>query len=85
MKEFWVYTALRLALFVGAFLIVFGIWALVADEINLLWAIVIAFVLSGIGSFVLLDKQRAAFAARVEQRAGRVSERFEEIKAKEDQ
>lgn len=84
MKEFWVYTLLRLGLFVGSFAIVFGIWFLVADSVTLLWVIVIAFVISGIASYFLLERQRGAFAAKVEGRAGRVAERFEEQRSKED-
>ena len=84
MKEFWVYTALRVGLFVGSFAIIFGIWFLVADEVPVLWAVVLAFVASGIGSYFLLQRQRDAFAARVETRAQRVSQRFEEARAKED-
>lgn len=84
MKEFWVYTALRLGLFVGSFAIVFGIWFLLADSVTLLWVIVIAFVISGIGSYFLLERQREAFAAKVEGRAGKVAEKFEEQRSKED-
>lgn len=84
MKEFWIYTAMRLGLFIGAFCIVFGIWILVSDTVNLLVVVVIAFILSGVGSYVLLERQRSAFAARVEARAGRMSEKFEEMRGKED-
>ena len=84
MKEFWVYTLLRLGLFVGSFAIVFGIWFLVAESVTLLWVIVIAFVISGIASYFLLDRQRAAFASRVEARAQRASAAFEEMRARED-
>ena len=84
MKEFWIYTALRAGLFVGAFCLVAGVWLLVADTVDVLWIIVIAFLISGIASYVLLERQRAAFAAKVEGRAGRISQRFEEMRAKED-
>ncbi len=84
MKEFWIYTLMRLGLFVGAFCIVFGIWLLVADSVDLLWVIVIAFLLSGIASFVLLQRQRNAFAQKVEGRAGRINEKYEEMRARED-
>lgn len=83
-KEFWIYTGMRIGLFIGAFCIVFGIWFLVADSVDVLLVIVIAFLVSGIASFVLLERQRNAFAHRVEGRAGRMSERFDEMKAKED-
>jgi len=83
-KEFWVYTALRLALFAGSAAIVFGIWFAIADEVPLVWVVVLAFVASGIGSYFLLRPQREAFAAKVETRAQRVSQKFEESRAKED-
>ncbi|NYI99531.1 putative membrane protein YedE/YeeE [Nocardioides thalensis] len=84
MKEFWIYTLLRLGLFVGSFAIVFGIWFLVADSVTLLWVIVIAFVISGIASYFLLERQREAFAVKVEGRAGKVADKLEESRSKED-
>lgn len=84
MKEFWIYTAMRLGLFVGAFCMVFGVWFLVADSVNLVFVIVIAFIVSGVASYVLLERQRAAFAAKVEGRAGRITEKYEEMRSKED-
>lgn len=84
MKAFWIYTALRALLFLGAFGIVFGVWALLADEVPLLWTIILAFVLSGLGSYVLLDRQREEFARRVDERARTASRRLEEIRSKED-
>lgn len=83
-KEFWVYTGLRLLLFVASFGIVLSAWLLIAGEANLLAAVVIAFVVSGIGSYFLLDKQRAALAQHVDDRARRATARFEEMKTKED-
>ena len=84
MKEFWVYTGMRIALFVASLALVIGIWAMLADQVPVLWAVVIAFVVSGLGSYFLLNRQREAFARRVDERAKRVSGRFEEMKAKED-
>ncbi|GAA3524595.1 DUF4229 domain-containing protein [Nocardioides daeguensis] len=85
MKEFWIYTALRAGLFVGAFCVVGGIWLVAADTVNVLWVIVIAFLISGVASYVLLERQRAAFAVKVERRAGRISEKYEEMRSKEDE
>ena len=50
----------------------------------ILWAVVIAFVMSGVASYFLLNRQREAFARRVDERARRVATRFEEMRAKED-
>ena len=84
-KEFWIYTALRVGLFVGAFCIVFGVWFLVADSVNVLIVVIIAFFVSGAASYVVLERQRNAFAEKVERRAGRISEKYEEMRAKEDE
>ena len=66
MKEFWVYTALRGLLFVATLALVVGVWLLVADEVPVLWAIVLAFALSGLGSFFVLRRSREAFARKVQ-------------------
>jgi len=83
-KEFWSYTALRLCLFAASAALVFAVWAMLADKVPVLWVVVIAFAISGVASYFLLNRQREAFARRVDERARRVSERFEEMKAKED-
>jgi ABC-type bacteriocin/lantibiotic exporter with double-glycine peptidase domain len=83
-REFVVYTALRIGLFVTSLVVVVGVWMLIAGEVPLLWAVVIAFVVSGLASYFLLNRQREAFARRVEQRAERMQDRFERMKAKED-
>ena len=85
MKEFVVYTVLRIVLFLASFGIVVGIMALAFDgAYNLFWAVVLAFLISGIGSFFILDRQREAFARRVETRAAKASAAFDERKARED-
>ena len=84
MKEFVVYTGLRLLLFAATFGVVVGVWLLVADHANILVAVVIAFVVSGLGSYYLLQRPREAFARRVDERARRATDRFEEMKARED-
>jgi hypothetical protein len=83
-KEFVVYTGLRLLMFAATLGLVIGVWLLVADRANILVAVVIAFVVSGIGSYFLLNRQREAFAQRVEARAARASKAFDELKARED-
>lgn len=84
MKEFVVYTALRLLLFLASLGVVVGVWMMVTGSVPLLWAVVLAFVVSGIGSYFLLSRHRAAFAQRVEDRARTVQARFDEMKARED-
>jgi hypothetical protein len=84
-KEFWIYTGLRLVLFLASFGIVVGVWFLIADEVPVLWALIIALVVSGVGSYFLLNIQRERLARRVQERAERMTSKMEDIKAKEDQ
>ena len=85
MKEFVVYTAMRLALFLASFGVVVGVMALVLDgRYNLFWAVILAFLVSGIASYFILDRQREAFARRVESRASRASAAFEQRRSRED-
>lgn len=86
MKEFVVYTALRIALFLASFGVIVGVWALVTGgRVHLFLSVVLAFLVSGIASYFLLSRQRDAFARRVEERAARASAAFEARKAREDQ
>lgn len=85
-KEFAVYTGLRLALFVASYAVVLGVWSLVSgdDAVPVLMPLVLAFLLSGLASWFLLDRQRQAFARRVQERAERASARLEQRRAEED-
>lgn len=83
-KEFWVYTGLRAGLFLLSLLTVLGLWMLAADQVPILWAVVVAFAVSGIASYFLLNRQREAFAQRVQARAGRASAALEAQRSKED-
>jgi Protein of unknown function (DUF4229) len=83
-KEFVVYTALRLLMFAATFGIVVGVWLLAGGRADIFVAVVIAFVVSGLGSYFLLNGQREAFAQRVEARAARATRAFDDLKAKED-
>jgi len=83
-KEFWIYTLLRMLLFVASLGIVVGVWFLLADEVLVLWAVVIAFLMSGVGSYFLLNRPREALARRVQTRAEAMSTKVEELRSKED-
>ncbi len=83
-KEFWTYTLLRIALFLGTAAIAFAVWSLVADEVSVFGIIVIGFVVSGVGSYFLLAHQREAFARRVDDRARRATAKIEEMRSRED-
>lgn len=84
MKEFWIYTGLRLAVFVASLGIVAGLWMLATDEVAILWVVVVAFALSGLASYVLLAGPREALARHVEARADRAAAAFEARRSKED-
>ena len=86
MKEFAIYTGLRILLFVASLITVMLIWSLFTEgRVPALWSVVIAFAVSGVLSYFLLNRQRDAFARRVEARAARAASAFEERKAREDQ
>ncbi|MDT0200654.1 DUF4229 domain-containing protein [Nocardioides sp. AE5] len=86
MKDFAIYTLLRIGLFLGAFGITMGIWSLFTDNADLLWlgSLIVAFLVSGIVSYVVLDPYRRRFAHRIEERASRAASKFDERKAAED-
>jgi len=85
-KEFVVYTVMRIVLFLASLGIVVGVMALLSGgRYHLFWAVILAFLISGIASYFVLDRQREAFARRVEARAAKASAAFEERKAREDQ
>lgn len=89
MKEFLVYTGLRLSLFLVALAIVIGVWSIPTEGSltynAVFWSFVIAFAVSGVASYFLLNPFREAFARKVQARAERASARFEELRSKEDQ
>ena len=84
MKEFWIYTGMRLLLFAGSVAVVGGIWLAIAGTANVMWVLIIALVISGLASFFLLGRQRTALAQHVDDRARRVTAKIEEMNAKED-
>ncbi|GAB3078837.1 DUF4229 domain-containing protein [Nocardioides zeae] len=87
MKQFVIYTLMRLALFVVVYAVVLGVWTLVVGSGPLIQLppLIIAMLISGIVAFVLLDEQREAFAERVDARAKRVSSSYEKSRSREDE
>ena len=84
-KEFAVYTLMRLLLFVAVLAVVLGLWILVVGhQASLLWPLLVSFVLSGVLSVFLLNRPREAFARKVESRAHRAAARFEARRGAED-
>jgi Protein of unknown function (DUF4229) len=62
-KEFVVYTVMRLALFLASFGVVVGLMALFLDgRYNLFWAIILAFLISGVASFFIPGVRRVRAA-----------------------
>ena len=87
MKEFAIYTAARLGLFLVSYVVIVGVYLLVSGErqIPLFWPFLLAIVVSAIASVYLLRAQRERFAQAVQRRAERASARFEQMRAKEDE
>ena len=86
MKEFAVYTLARLAVFAATYAVIIGLHMLITgtSTVPVLWPLVLAAVVSTAASVYLLRGMRDRFTARVQERAHRMSERFEEMRAKED-
>ncbi|MDO9455491.1 DUF4229 domain-containing protein [Nocardioides sp.] len=84
MKDFVVYTLLRLGLFLLTWGAVTGAWLLIADKAALGLTFLIALVLSGVGSYWVLAGPREKLARHVEARAERATAAFEERRARED-
>ena len=87
MKEFAIYTAARLGLFLVSYVVIVGVYLLVSGDrqIPLFWPFLLAIVVSAIASVYLLRAQRERFAQAVQRRAERASARFEQIRSKEDE
>jgi len=83
-KEFWVYTGLRLLLFAASVVVVGGAWLAFDESANVMWVLLVSLALSGLASYFLLGRQRAALAQHVDDRARRVTAKIEEMNAKED-
>jgi mannitol-specific phosphotransferase system IIBC component len=84
-KEFIVYTAARFGVFAGVYGVVIGAYVLVAGTpVPVLWPLLVAAVVSTVLSAYLLRGMRDRFAAKVHQRAERMSQRFDHMRAKED-
>lgn len=82
MKEFSLYTLMRFGVFVATFALIAGVWALVDDQ-GVPWfpVVIISAIVSMLISVPLLNRQRVAFAQRVEARATAALER---ARARED-
>jgi TctA family transporter len=78
MRQVMIYTAARIALFLATFGI---LWLLGAKS----WlGALLALLISGIVSYVVLSRQRDAVSSSVNEKAKRMSERIAEGAARED-
>ena len=86
MKDFWIYTGLRLGLFVACYAVFVGVSMLISgpDDANFLWPFVAAVLVSAVLSYKLLQTPRNRFARRVQDRAEKATAKFEAMKSHED-
>lgn len=86
MKDFLVYTSLRILLFVVCYAVFAGIWSLIwgSSGAAYIWPFVAAAIVSSLLSLKYLKGPRDRFANRVEQRAARATAKFEELRSRED-
>ena len=87
MKEFAIYTAARIGLFVVSYAAVVGVYLLVSGEreIPLFWPFLVAVLISAVASAYLLRAQRERFALAVHRRAEKATARLEQARSKEDE
>lgn len=83
------YTAMRLGIFVGCFLVLwglvhFGVLPSGLGDSNLLWVLLLAIVVSAPLSFVLLRKQRDAMSEQIVEKVDRAKERLVAHQTQED-
>lgn len=89
MKAFLVYTALRLVLFLASLVIILGVWKLALGDDSVssaefFWAVIGAFLISGVASYFALSRPREALARRVEERASKAASKLDELRNRED-
>jgi len=85
-KEFAIYTGLRLLLFAACYALLGWLYLVVFGRTGaLVWPFIAAIVVSSLLSLKFLAPQRDRFAAVVQARAERATARFEEMRSKEDQ
>lgn len=83
------YTAMRLGIFVGCFLVMWGLvyFGLVpagANDSNFFWVLLLALVVSAPLSLVLLRKQRDEMSEQIVQKVDQVKDRFNANRSQED-
>lgn len=86
MKEFAIYTAARLGVFLVCYAVIVGVYLLVSggDRVPVFWPFLLAVVVSAVASMTLLRRQREAFAMSVQRRAERSAARRRMVQAEEE-
>ena len=86
MKDFAVYTAARLVVFLATFAVVWVItgFFLEMNEIVAIWSLLIALVISSVISIFVLAPLRNKLAFRIQNRAERLHDRIEDSRRAED-
>lgn len=85
MKEFLVYTALRLSLFVTTYAVLAGLWVLAFGRDGMLLVpFLAAVIVSSLLALKLLAPQRERFARVVQGRAERATRKVDDLKSRED-
>lgn len=82
MRDFAVYTGLRLALFAGTFGL---LWLALRSYLGIFPLLLLALVVSSILAIFVLRAARERFARTIEDRAGRIQRRIDESRRAEDQ
>ena len=80
-----VYTLARVGFFVASYAVIGAVYAYFTGSMLGLVPFVLAVVVSAVASYYLLSGLRRRFALKVEERATRISTKFEEARAREDQ
>ncbi|MEV7869573.1 DUF4229 domain-containing protein [Streptomyces sp. NPDC088124] len=83
------YTAMRLGIFVGSFVVVAGLVQVGVlpkglGDSNFIWVLLLAIVISAPLSFVLLRKQRDAMSEQIVDKVGTAKARLEANRSQED-
>jgi membrane protein implicated in regulation of membrane protease activity len=82
MKEFAIYTGLRLALFAASFGI---LWVALHTLLGIFPLLLLALIVSSILAIFVLRAARDRLAANIEQRAGRIASRIQAARSAEDE
>jgi fatty acid desaturase len=84
-KEFAIYTALRLAMFMVCYAVFAAVYVAIFGKTGaLVWPFLAAIVVSSLLSLKYLAPHRERFASVVQARAERATARYEEMRSKED-